>query len=552
MAPSIGLDELNPLESVYSKYTVNNTDTTKEATSYLDFDSYLKLMVAQMSNQDFNNPMSDSEFIAQMASYSTLEAIKNMSQQNSVSYATGLVGKAVTVTDGTNYEMGVVDSVLVQNGTAKLMINGSPHEANSVSDIVSDSLYMIMQSLVGTEVGWSDSTGSGTGIVKSGLVAGGEQFLMLDNDILYPLSAITLPSGDNAKDAVDNAEQNGETVIDPENTVNPGNETTSAEAAEEGTDKDSGEEFAELLGELESPEMVLNSQSLNTSNTSRYDLDVEAEISPLADKETEIVQIAGTAKRLDLAAGAFEENEILTMIQKATPSNLAAQNDADVQTFGSVSLSDYRAQLGITDDEIDDEIIDDEDDIKTTGTEKVSDAERFTSPFENTIYTNTKPPITYGDDAYYYRKYGYEYPSEAALADAYGTRMYDIRFITNTDITSRINTSTVIGHTASGRGITEIGFSGNGRLGEVMTFEDGTQRVEVIFRDGKCGWYNTTGKYTIDQITDGYPVPSDLTPFERDIRYYSQQNRDGSKDAQALQFLQYIRTNGIDVSQSVT
>jgi flagellar basal-body rod modification protein FlgD len=506
-------------------------------------------MVAQMSNQDFNNPMSDSEFIAQMASYSTLEAIKNMSQQNAVSYATGLVGKAVTVSDGTNYEMGIVDSVLVQNGSAQLLINGAAHDPKTVSDIVSDTLYMIMQSLVGTEVGWTDSTGEGKGIVKSGLVAGGEQFLMLDNDILYPLSSITLPNGDNAGEAVENAEENGETALDPENTVNPDGGDSETINPENVPANESDDEFTDLLDELGNEEIVVNSRAVNGSTAARYDLDVEAEISPRAEKQTEVVEIRGRGTRLDLAAGAYEENEILTMMRSADPSNLQAQNNSDVESVGTVSLSDYRAQLGISDDDFDDDITDDGDDIKSTSTDKVSDAERFDSPFENTVYTNTRPPITYGDDETYYRKYGYEYPSEAALADAYGTRMYDIRYITNTDITSRIDTSTIVGQTASGRGITEIGFSGKGRLGEVMTFADGTQRVEVIFRNGKSGWYNTTGKYTIDQITDGYPIPSDLTAFETDIRYYSKQNRDGSLDPQLQSFKDYIQTVGLDFSK---
>ena len=57
-------------DKVYSKYTTNKIDTnvTKDENSaYMDFDGYLQMLTAQMSNQDFNNSMSDSEFIQQMS-----------------------------------------------------------------------------------------------------------------------------------------------------------------------------------------------------------------------------------------------------------------------------------------------------------------------------------------------------------------------------------------------------------------------------------------------------------------------------------------------------
>lgn len=44
----------------------------------LDKDAFLKLLVAQLSNQDPLNPMDDREFIGQMAQFSTLEQIQNL------------------------------------------------------------------------------------------------------------------------------------------------------------------------------------------------------------------------------------------------------------------------------------------------------------------------------------------------------------------------------------------------------------------------------------------------------------------------------------------
>ncbi|WP_082760087.1 flagellar hook assembly protein FlgD [Abyssisolibacter fermentans] len=66
---------------------VENNVQNQTATQYnqatqnlgqVDKDSFLKLLVTQLQNQDPLNPMDDKEFIAQMAQFSTLEQIQNL------------------------------------------------------------------------------------------------------------------------------------------------------------------------------------------------------------------------------------------------------------------------------------------------------------------------------------------------------------------------------------------------------------------------------------------------------------------------------------------
>src|SRR5690606_20910180 len=50
----------------------------KTGTDILGKDDFLKILMVQLQNQDPSNPMQDQEFIAQMATFSTLEQITNM------------------------------------------------------------------------------------------------------------------------------------------------------------------------------------------------------------------------------------------------------------------------------------------------------------------------------------------------------------------------------------------------------------------------------------------------------------------------------------------
>ena len=92
---------------------------------------FLQLLVTQMQNQDPMAPMQDTEFIAQMAQFTSLEQSKQMSadmaemrSQTSFQQGVGLLNQQVTVKVGEELpETGIVSELKMVEGEPKLLIN---------------------------------------------------------------------------------------------------------------------------------------------------------------------------------------------------------------------------------------------------------------------------------------------------------------------------------------------------------------------------------------------------------------------------------------------
>jgi flagellar basal-body rod modification protein FlgD len=69
--------------------------------------------------------MNDSEFMAQMASFSTLEQVTNLAIANERSSTIGLLGRTVTYTDKDNVtHTGTVEKVTTKDGKPLLTVDG--------------------------------------------------------------------------------------------------------------------------------------------------------------------------------------------------------------------------------------------------------------------------------------------------------------------------------------------------------------------------------------------------------------------------------------------
>jgi flagellar basal-body rod modification protein FlgD len=125
---------IDPTTSTTATAATTASTTKKADENVLGKDDFLKLMVAQMKNQDPMNPSDDKDNIAQMAQFSSLEQITNLANATqelanrmSLTQNVGLLGHNVTYTsfDGTSVS-GQVDGLnLGSDGTATLSVAGN-------------------------------------------------------------------------------------------------------------------------------------------------------------------------------------------------------------------------------------------------------------------------------------------------------------------------------------------------------------------------------------------------------------------------------------------
>ena len=120
--------------------TASSSTIPTQTLSQADF---LKLVVAQMSNQDPMNPQSDTQFISQMATFSSLQEaqttgseISGMRSDQQIQQANDLIGRSVDLQSGSTLPInGLVTGVQVQNGVPKIVVNGQPYTLSDVLDI---------------------------------------------------------------------------------------------------------------------------------------------------------------------------------------------------------------------------------------------------------------------------------------------------------------------------------------------------------------------------------------------------------------------------------
>ncbi len=136
---------------------INSTDpfasaATQAATQSLDKSAFMRLLVSQLENQDPLSPVTNEDFVAQLATFSSLEQLEGLNQNvvamialnqsnallSQLTQSSALIGKDVTWQgfDSEEQHSGKVESVKIVDGLAVLRIDGEDVPLAAVIEVL--------------------------------------------------------------------------------------------------------------------------------------------------------------------------------------------------------------------------------------------------------------------------------------------------------------------------------------------------------------------------------------------------------------------------------
>jgi len=124
------MEEIEAIGGVLPDNLQNNSAQNAANSAFgLGFEELLNIVLTQLTYQDPLKPIDNFEFVSQLAQFSQIQQTETMSnsltgilQAQSVSQATGLLGKTVDIPAGPTTISGRVTAISFENGDARLTI----------------------------------------------------------------------------------------------------------------------------------------------------------------------------------------------------------------------------------------------------------------------------------------------------------------------------------------------------------------------------------------------------------------------------------------------
>lgn len=109
-------------------------------------DEFLKILVAQLKHQDPLSGGDNTEYIAQLAQFSSLEQMQNLNANletgfsmmlyhQNAQYASQLIGKNVTLNTGDDIIQGIVEKTKLSEGNVRIVVEGKPYWLEQIIEI---------------------------------------------------------------------------------------------------------------------------------------------------------------------------------------------------------------------------------------------------------------------------------------------------------------------------------------------------------------------------------------------------------------------------------
>ncbi len=266
----------------------------------LSVDDFYTLLLAEMTNQDPLEPTSNTEFISQMATFTSMRSQQDALYYSNASYASSLVGKTVLVATASgsnlNTVTGVVSNINLSGKTFTVSVNGKEYDLKNIMKIVSDTDTSsettstvgtdgaYATSLIGKRVTISAATSSGSTVYEQGTVDSIEvkdgQFSVIVNGLSYKLGDVIKVQNENTASASKTETAESIAAADTNSKTDSSEKTDSAETqpAEDKTDKTEAADNAQ-------PEKSAAAKIPNADKTD------QADIQDLTDEKENLIEL---------------------------------------------------------------------------------------------------------------------------------------------------------------------------------------------------------------------------------------------------------------------
>lgn len=135
----------NPLKKPSNEKTEGhqwNAEFTNEKDQGVKVEDFLNLMVAQLANQDFMNPTDDTQYLAQLAQFASMQQMQELAAYSKSNYVMSMIGKEVTaarfnVSGNLETVTGPVERITLADNEYTLYVDGDPYTLEEIMEIYS-------------------------------------------------------------------------------------------------------------------------------------------------------------------------------------------------------------------------------------------------------------------------------------------------------------------------------------------------------------------------------------------------------------------------------
>lgn len=134
-----GVTDPSLLYGTQSKQKVETPYETAEDRA-VSVDSFLQLMIAQLKNQDFTNPVDDTQYVTQLAQFATMQQMQELAYYSKSNYVSSMVGKNVTAATlslggKVNKVEGPVEKIVLSNKEFMVYVKGKPYSLSQIMEV---------------------------------------------------------------------------------------------------------------------------------------------------------------------------------------------------------------------------------------------------------------------------------------------------------------------------------------------------------------------------------------------------------------------------------